>query len=209
MMEIITIECPKCKGELLFKEGTEKFFCMYCRNEVVIKKSEPEHAEVVMKSVNHEFQAKLAIAKHNEELYRQDQMTFDKVMESYDEVRTIGAHHWEYWYARAEFFVEGGLREVQERAHITVLSSRKAFINTYILWMDNALKHAGNNTNELKEKKEKKLEKIESELANIKEHNPTSNEPFEPGSFIKSANGCGTALGIIIVVIIILYAIVS
>jgi len=36
-MEIITIECPKCKGELHVKAGTEKLFCMYCRSEVRVQ----------------------------------------------------------------------------------------------------------------------------------------------------------------------------
>jgi len=38
-MEIITIECPKCKGRLHVEEATEKLFCMYCRAEVVVKQA--------------------------------------------------------------------------------------------------------------------------------------------------------------------------
>jgi len=37
-MEIVTIQCPKCKGEIYVDQTTEKCFCMYCRAEVVVKK---------------------------------------------------------------------------------------------------------------------------------------------------------------------------
>jgi len=113
-MEIITIECPKCKGELHVKADTEKLFCMYCRSEVMLRNPESEKQEIIIESVNHEFQAKLAIAKHNEELYRKGQMTFEQVMKSYDEARLIGAHHWKCWHAMASFFVEEGLKKIEE-----------------------------------------------------------------------------------------------
>lgn len=45
-MEIITIECPKCKGELHVKEDTEKLFCMYCRAEVIVKAPEENPVQV-------------------------------------------------------------------------------------------------------------------------------------------------------------------
>ena len=146
-MEIITIECPRCKGQLHVNvEQTEIFFCMYCRSEVALKQPDPEQVEpIIVESVNHEFQAKLAIAKHDEELYRKGQLTADKVMKSYDEVRQVGAHLWEYWHARAKFLAELGLKGLEKDDQI-VLTSRKMFIDSYTLWMDNALKHAENNT---------------------------------------------------------------
>jgi len=111
---------------------------MYCRAEVVIK--EPESTEVILDSVNHAFQAKLTIAKHNEELYRQGKMTFGQVLKSYDDVRQIGAHHWEYWHARAKFFLEAGLEKIElgqrkymngDKGSYDVLGSKEVFINTY------------------------------------------------------------------------------
>jgi len=38
-MEIITIQCPKCKGTLYVDKHTKQCFCMYCRAEVVVKKN--------------------------------------------------------------------------------------------------------------------------------------------------------------------------
>lgn len=38
-MEIITIQCPNCKGNLHLDKDTEKCFCTYCRSEVMVKES--------------------------------------------------------------------------------------------------------------------------------------------------------------------------
>jgi len=38
-MEMITVECPKCKGSLHVDQDVDKIFCMYCRAEVTVKKS--------------------------------------------------------------------------------------------------------------------------------------------------------------------------
>ena len=189
IMEIITIECPKCKGELHVKEGTEKFFCMYCRSEVVVKNPESEQTEVIVESVNHEFQARLAIAKHNEDLYKKNQLSYDQVMNSYDEVKLVGAHHWEYWHARADFFLRSGFRRVdislrkakqKSQSRYKVLASRKAFVDTYTMYMDNAIKYAVENKPMLEQEKQSKLKKIQKKLDDVKEHSPTSKEPFQP-----------------------------
>ena len=37
-VEVITIQCPKCKGELHVDKDTKQCFCVYCRTEVVVKK---------------------------------------------------------------------------------------------------------------------------------------------------------------------------
>jgi len=39
-MKMVTIECPKCKGSLQVDSEQEKSFCMYCRAEVILEKSE-------------------------------------------------------------------------------------------------------------------------------------------------------------------------
>jgi len=36
-MEIMTIECPKCKGQLHIDVNTKQCFCMYCRTEAQVK----------------------------------------------------------------------------------------------------------------------------------------------------------------------------
>jgi len=38
-MEMLTVECPKCKGSLQVNQDLEKIFCMYCRAEVILEKS--------------------------------------------------------------------------------------------------------------------------------------------------------------------------
>ena len=37
-MEMVTVECPKCKGSLQVDMKHDKIFCMYCRAEVMVKK---------------------------------------------------------------------------------------------------------------------------------------------------------------------------
>lgn len=219
-MEIITVQCPKCKGELHVKTGTEKLFCMYCRSEVILKKPEIEKPEVVVASVNHEFQAKLAIAKHHEELFEKQKMTFSEVLKSYDDVKLIGAHHWEYWHARATFFVEAGLSKAKEgdgrykmevgseTAPVIfdeiVLASKKAFIDSYTLWMDSAIKYADSNAEKLTAEKEKNLEKINDVLEEVTEHHPTFHEPFVPSKNTDSYDGCFWAGAIFFIIFIIM-----
>ena len=199
-MEIITVECPKCKGELYAKEGTEKFFCMYCRNEVIVKQPSLEQPEIVRDSVNHTFQSKLAIAKHNEILYWSGQLWYDQVMESYDEVQVVGAHHWEYWHARASFLVKAGLEEAK-RERLFVLASKKAFIDTYTLWMDSAIQHAGENAGELEIEKEKMLNIIEIELEAIQERIPDSSDPLVLKLKLETENYDGLAFIVAIIFI--------
>jgi len=182
-MEIITIECPKCKGRLHVEEGTDKLFCMYCRAEVLLKPKLKEESY----TTNHEFKAKLAIAKHNEELHRKHQMTFEKVLESYDEVREIGAHHWEYWDARASFLAKAGSRrarrndrriKAEKTGAYRVLGCRKTFLDTYSLWMDSAIRCVDGDAKKLTEKKEKQIQELTEKLSEVKEFSPGSGELF-------------------------------
>lgn len=39
-MEMVTVECPKCKGSLHVDQDADKIFCLYCRTEVQVKKPE-------------------------------------------------------------------------------------------------------------------------------------------------------------------------
>ena len=184
-MEIITIECPKCKGKLHVEEKTEKLFCMYCRAEVVTKQPEISQTEVIVDSVNHEFQAKLAIAKYQEMLYLKGESTLEAITNAYDEALAIGAHHWEYWYSKADFITTIGVAAVkeghkkymsEERGQYKVLASRNAYIETYLLWMDKAIGCADGNAKSLREEKEEILNRLVIDLESIKEHKADSNQ---------------------------------
>jgi len=207
-MNIITITCPKCNGQLMIKEGTPKLFCMYCRHEVLIKEDVAETTDA--QTINHEFEAKFAIAKHHEALYHRGELTFKEVLNTYDEVKKIGAHHWEYWQARADFFMKQGIIEARrsidetrqhnamtftnrtqqnvsaEKQHQLifngdVLASKKAFIDTYVFWMDSAILQADSQMAEdLKKEKEKGTRHINSSLSEVKEHSPHSQQAFIP-----------------------------
>ena len=161
-MEVITIECPKCKGELFAKEETKKIFCMYCRNEVVIRKTREEIGEI-----NHEFKAKLAIAKHAETLYMRNEKTFNEVMAAYDDVRLVGAHHAEYWLSRSRFFVKGVLKEFDLGK--VELSEQSRIVELYTLWMDTATEYYQGLESEVESEKKKKIIEINAVFDRRKE----------------------------------------
>lgn len=75
------------------------------------------------------------------------------------------------------------------------------------MWMDSAIKHAQTNVSELNEEKEEKLKKIEESLEKVKEHNPTSPDPFmtRPNTPDEQLGGCfATVIGGIIIGIIVI-----
>ena len=51
-MEMVTVACPKCKGNLQVDSKHDRIFCMYCRAEVIVKKpksKESNRAESLIK----------------------------------------------------------------------------------------------------------------------------------------------------------------
>ena len=176
-MEIITIECPTCRGKLHVDAEMETGFCLYCRGEVVIKQPESEQAEVAVEPVNHDFQAKFAIAKHHEELYKDDKMTFFEVMKSYDDAGQVGAHHWEYWHVWAKFFADYGIKEIEKQDPL-MLASRKAFIDIYRSLMDSAIRQAKDDSLELVVEQEQEISRLQEILENHEEYISDSKEPF-------------------------------
>jgi len=135
-MELIAIECPKCKGTVHVDKEIDQIFCMYCRTEIQVKK--PDVSDV---GINHEFKSKMAIAEHFEELYFRGEKNFDQVMNAYDDARQVGAHHAEYWLARARFYARGTLNEFS-KGNVRI-SEQSRIINQYTLLMDTAVKHDG------------------------------------------------------------------
>ena len=79
-MEIITIECPKCKGELHIKADTEKLFCMYCRSEVMVKEAASSGSVTLDSLVKRGF---LAL----------DYAEWDRAVDSFDQATHINPEH--------------------------------------------------------------------------------------------------------------------
>jgi len=132
-------------------------------------------------SRNSDFHEKLTVAKQNEKLYREGQLSFNKVLKVYDGVGLIGSHYWEYWQARANFFAESGFLEAEsgqrrnaakDKGQYKVLASRKAFLETYVLWMNQAMSCKGADVDALE--KEKKLNELMEKLENLTEFSPDS-----------------------------------
>ena len=137
-MELIAVECPKCKGTVHIDKNTEKCFCMYCRTEIQVKKSNPTESS----NIHHEFEAKLALAKHAEKLYDKNEKEFNDVLSAYDDVRQIGAHHALYWLSRSRFYAKGNLREFSE-GRVT-LAERETIIDQYTFLIDSAKEYYQN-----------------------------------------------------------------
>jgi len=153
----MAIECPKCKGTVHVDKEIAKVFCMYCRTEIQVKKP----AVTGGSGENHEFRAKLAIAEHYEELYfSRGEKSFPQVMGAYDDARQVGAHHAEYWLARARFYAKGKLHEFSKGR--IQLSEQWPIIEQYRLWMDTALKHHEGLDAEIIAGREKTVEEIKA-----------------------------------------------
>ena len=58
-MEIMLVECPKCKGKLQIDASKEKAFCIYCRAEVLIVSPKLEKAETAAVGFKSEARQKL------------------------------------------------------------------------------------------------------------------------------------------------------
>jgi len=80
-MEIITIECPKCKGRLHVETETEKIFCMYCRAEVVVKKAAGSGESISLESLVKRGFLSLEFSE------------WDKALESFDHAANIDPEH--------------------------------------------------------------------------------------------------------------------
>ena len=79
-MEIITIQCPHCKGSLHLDKGTEKSFCNYCRAEVIVKDVE------VMGSVTLESLVKRGFLAL-------EYAEWDRAADSFDQATLINPEH--------------------------------------------------------------------------------------------------------------------
>lgn|GEM_PF-5562836 len=129
------MECPKCGGQIQVDAKIEKCFCMYCRTEIQMNqvRSNGNHT-----NIHHEFEAKLALAKHAEKLYNDGQENFDAVMKAYDAVRQVGAHHADYWLSRARFFSSAVIKELKKG---NIQKSKASVLKDYALWMDTGIGH--------------------------------------------------------------------
>jgi len=132
-MELVAIDCPKCKGTLHVDKDLEEIFCMYCRTEIQVKPPSTGDA-----GVNHEFKSRMAIADHLEDLYFKGEKSFNEVMSAYDDAKKVGAHHSEYWLARGRFYAKGTLNEFS--IGNIQLEEQQEIIKQYELLMDTALK---------------------------------------------------------------------
>ena len=135
-MELIVIECPRCKNKVHIDKASDEIFCMYCNTELQLK--QPNTNDV---DVDRELKVKMAIADRFEELYFIGGKSFEQVMSAYDDAGEIGAHKPEYWLARARFFARGKLNEIS-KGEIGQTAER-SIIDEYTILMRIVLKYGG------------------------------------------------------------------
>ena len=159
-MEIITVQCPKCFGQLQIDKSGKQYFCLYCRTGI---KEKPKAREQI------ELEGKLRFAKQIEKLYYRNQKTFDDVMNAYDQAERFGKEDSNYWLERARFFVKGSLRELSRtqlsvgnnRSRIRVsVSDREKVVDQYIDLIDIGVRYDQDNKEEIEAEKKKTIDKI-------------------------------------------------
>jgi len=165
-------------------------------------------------SKNSDFQDKLAVAKQEEALYQKGQAAFGKVLKKYDGVGLIGSHFWEYWHARATFFAEAGLQEVRsgqkrheqkDKGKYKVLASRQSFLQTYELWMNQAIDCAKDGQDSLKEEKKQRLAELSEELERLTEFSQKSHKGLmdRPPTAWESLSGYLIALCLLAAIVLV------
>ena len=175
-MGTTTMKCPTCKEIVNIDQKVDS--CQHCSTKIKRKPS-----KLGQVTANPDFHEKLAVAKEKETHYREGQLSFNQVLKVYDGVGLIGSHYWEYWYERANFFAESGFleaesgqsrNEARDKGEYKVLASRKAFLETYALWMDQAMSCKGAEVDALKQEKEEKLRELTMKLETLAEFSPNS-----------------------------------
>ena len=73
---MVTVECPNCGGRLQVDDTHDKIFCMYCRAEVTVKKSESKKTNRAQTLIKKGFLA----LEHRE--WKKAQRSFNKAAES-------------------------------------------------------------------------------------------------------------------------------
>jgi len=139
-MEIITIECPNCKGNLHLDKGTEKCFCAYCRAEVMVREVASSSGTTLDSLVKRGFLA-LEFAE------------WDRATDSFDQATLIDPEH-------AMIYV-GKLMVELELKHERTLGQHDKELTGYINYQK-AIRFADS---EFK----KRLEKYNEEIIEVKQ----------------------------------------
>ncbi len=183
-MELVVAKCPHCGGEIQLDSSKETGFCMYCGKQIIVKDAVqkvnltgPVEIGGKVNTVNHEFEAKLALADNLAELYflrgpasvhYGAQTGYDAIFSCYTAAELIGGYESKYWLHVARFYVKANVEGFKNRTR--VMTSREKFYFACTYYMDTAIKYAAEEERPaLMQEKQDMLQYLNRELANIKE----------------------------------------
>ena len=172
-MKLVAANCPNCGANMQVDEEKEQCTCLYCGTNILIQDAvqAPIQAPVAVKTRNSEYDLKLALAKNMEQIYfisganavhKNGLFGYDAVMSYYKDVEMIGSDQTSYWLCMSRFFVKGNLQGFYYGTRF--LLNRQKFINSYALYMNNAIRFCEVNTANLEEEKNKTIQMLYVEL---------------------------------------------
>lgn len=159
-MAKIIEKCPNCGAEVELDDTQEIGECSYCASkfDIQAKSSDLQADDAVLhenKAVNEEFEAKLSNAENWAQIYfiRGPRAVkykkglsgtikgFEAVINYYAEAELSGgANESRYYISLINFYLKANLQGFEKRTRI--LRDKFAFIDYYVLCMDNAIKYA-------------------------------------------------------------------
>jgi len=162
MMEMVTVKCPNCFGQIQLDKNAEKYFCLYCRKEI---KERPKTEEEIA------LEIKLKMVREIEKRYMRNQKTFGDVMNAFDVAEPVGKYLPLYWLERARFFHKGSLRELNRddlsvgrsnthKKYKVYYKDKDKIIENYVVLMDKALEYTTKNKEMLEVEKKKGIDSI-------------------------------------------------
>jgi len=194
----LTNKCPSCGAIIEINENSQKSFCEFCGFALIKNQQAPQTQQVVqiVKTQNHEWQSKLALAQNWERTYFAQgakavvigtDKGFNAVVELYCQSELVGGHEPEQWLSFARFYTKGLVFGIEQK-ELVLHSINRAIVN-YTLYMDNAIRFSETGKDELEREKTETIEKLRADLSRFPEKKPN-------GSAAASAKGCYIATSV-------------
>jgi len=191
-----TNKCQNC-GAMI--ETAQTNICSFCGFTILNSAAETQQIVQIVKTQNHEFEAKLALAENMATLYFQngpkavkagahnEQKGFNAVLAYYADAEHVGGHEPAYWLSLGRFYVKAVLHEFEQgRAKLYCLEK---IIASYTLDLDNAIKFSHTGKDALIREKAENIELLRNELSKYPQKKPGSATGF-------SIKGCYIATSV-------------
>ena len=161
-METFAIKCSNCTGVTEIEQSKKQGLCQHC-GEIL------EVGDVALVSLNQnktrmtEDEERLAALKEVDAHYLNQQITFDELLNIYEEAHKAGATDSGFWLARARIYAVGSIKEFE--AGQLPNEAQNQIVTQYIQWIELAITTSTGNTTPLKMEKEKTIGDINNTFA--------------------------------------------